>query len=286
MHLGSSIRQLPLRALLTSSVLLSTALFCTASSHSAQGESGYLRGRGGLVVALSHSSSTFEEEITTGNFSDVDRATMGLYVNYGLRDDLDVIVQPLFSSADSKDGALGDGEEALTDISLAFKWRAMKREIGPGELHLLLAPGMQTPLSNYANEGTFSLGSGHTDYNARGIAHFQSRLGNWWTSVEGGYDFRTGPTRDVLVIRAQIGLNFGFFVLQPFYDDFDARGGSDDPSAGGNLQSAGIDYSQYGLKAYVPINPHLGLSLSSYWMDDGRSTGTTSGLSFGVVYIH
>ncbi|MFT5289877.1 MAG: hypothetical protein ACI8QS_001221 [Planctomycetota bacterium] len=106
MHLGFSIRQLPLRALLSSSVLFFTALLFTASSHSAQGENGYLRGRGGLVVALSYSSSTFEEEITTGNFSDVDRATMGLYMNYGLCDDLDIVVQPLFSSAHALESAL------------------------------------------------------------------------------------------------------------------------------------------------------------------------------------
>ena len=283
MRSGSTVRRRPLRLHLLFVTLLSSVSTALATPATAQGENGYLRGKGGLVVAIDRSTATFEEEVTTGNFLDVDRTTHSVYVDYGLRDDLDLIVQPLIKRARPEDLTQGLGEEELTDLNLGLKWRAWKRDVGRGELHFLLAPGIQTPLRNYETEGTFALGSGHTDYKARGIAHYHLRTGEFWASVEAGYDFRSSEPPDVLVIRAQLGFNLGLAVLQPYYDLFDARGGEDDPTAGA-VEASGVDYDQYGLKLFVPLERRLGLTLSSYRLDDGRATGSIEGFSIGLVY--
>ena len=135
----------------------------------AQGENGYLRGKSNWLVGYTFQEAEFEETIGMGAGSvlRVDRRTVGLYVNVGLRDDLDLVVQPLYQRAAFRDFMIVPPEENLTDLQVYAKWRLWKRELGPGELHVLAAPGFQTDLQNYETEGFLSLGAGQTDWRLR-----------------------------------------------------------------------------------------------------------------------
>ncbi|MFT5289263.1 MAG: hypothetical protein ACI8QS_000694 [Planctomycetota bacterium] len=253
---------------------------------SAQGENGYLRGSGGWLVGFSYQEAEFKETIGQGQGSvlDVDRKSMSLYLNFGLRDDLDVIIQPLYQKAEFSQFPIVPAEENLTDIQVYAKWRLWKREIGPGELHFLAAPGLQTDLKNYETDGFLSLGAGQTDWRARGIAHYQARTGSWFAAVETGYDFRTGAPPDNLVIRSQLGINLGPVLLQPYYDIFDARGGGDEGGVvSGSPQAGGLDYDVWGIKAFVPIGSHAGIYGGYFELDDDRPSGVIPGFGFGLV---
>lgn len=265
--------------------LAAVALLSAGGPLDAQGENGFLRGEGHWLVGFNYQEAEFEETIGQGAGSvlDVDRQTMSLYVNVGLAEGLDLVIQPLYQSAGFADFPLVPPEENLTDVELYAKWRLWKGEVGPGELHVLAEPGMQTSLTNYETEGFLSLGAGQTDWRARSIVHYQARSGGWFAALEGGYDFRTGAPPDNLVLRSQVGLNLGLAWLQPFWDVFDARGGEDGDVAPGNPAAAGLDYDVWGLKLYLPLDASVGLVGSYFELDDDRPSGVIPGFSFGLV---
>ena len=268
-------------------VLVASALLPVGAA--AQGESGFLRGKGRWLVGYTYQEATFEERLAIGGGSTlpIDRRLMSLYVNVGLTDDLDVVVQPLYQRADFPTRPNVEDEEGLTDVELYLKWRVWEREVGPGRLSMLLEPGMLTDLQSYTETGFLGLGAGQTDWRARGILHYVPRAGGWWGSVESGYDFRSGAPRDYLVIRAHVGVQLGPVTLQPFYDVLDARGGQEPLGTVtiGSPAASGRDYDVWGMKAYLGLNEHVGLFGSVFNFDDDREKGVVSGTSFGLVVI-
>ncbi len=263
-------------------------LALVGGSLAAQGENGYLRGKGNLDIALESHGDTFEEIISAGPgfrfIVDVERTTTSLYTGYGLTDDLDLVVQPLYSKARFVGlPGINTEESDLQDLLVYAKWRFGQWDLSSGAFSLLFEPGIKVPLTDYENRGLLALGGGQVDLLGRFIAHYQAHSGGYYVALEAGYDRRNGSPPDQLPFRVSAGVALagGKVWVTPFYDLFESRGGSG--VSEGNLSASGADFDRIGVKAYAALGEKIGLTATYRVTDDGRATGPAPGFSFGLV---
>lgn len=257
---------------------------------SAQGDTGFLRGKGRADVALSYSVDRYDEfwvgsdRVEDPGVGEIERATTSLYAAYGLCEDLDLILNAAYVST-SSDGAAGfPDEDDLQDLVLGAKWRAHEMGAGPGRLALFLAPAIKLPMSDYEDNAVTAIGDGQVDLRLRGIAHYQ--IGTFWASLETGFDKRNGAPDDEIPLNLTLGGNAGPVTIMPFYSQISSQGGIDisDIPAEGGFPSVEEEYTRYGVRAYARINERFGLTAGWLTTSDGRNTGDVDAYSFGLVF--
>lgn len=254
-----------------------------AGTLTAQGETGFLRGEGRLDVSPSYSVDRFDEVRLvnpTEDFDDGRRALVNLYAAYGLRDDLDLVLNASYTSAEA-DGEPAFGDESdLQDASLQAKWRVHERPLGTGRLRWLLAPGVRLPMGDYADYSSNplnGLGEGDTVLLGRTILHYDWR--SCYAALETGYDRRNGPLDDEIPLHLSLGATAGRVTYQAFLTSLYALG---DEVSSPRLSDERDGYLRVGLGAYVRLSERFGLSLSVRHSDDG--TNESEGASVGVVF--
>lgn len=261
----------------------SLLLVLLAGSSAAQGETGFLRGRGRLDVSPSYSLDRFDEvrlENPTEEFDDGERALLNLYAACGLRDDLDLVLNVAYTSA-AADGEPAFADESdLQDASLQAKWRVYERGLGAGSFRWLLAPGVRLPLGDYADFSSNplnGLGEGDTVLLGRTILHYDWR--SCYAALETGYDRRNGPLDDEIPLHLSLGATAGRVTYQAFVTSLYALG---DAVSNPRLSDERDGYLRVGLGAYVRVSERFGLSLSVRHSDDG--TNESDGASLGLVF--
>ncbi len=104
------------------------------------------------------------ENLNIGSVSSRQYHFMG---TYGLSNKVNLLFNVPYITTKSSAGTLS-GLKGFQDISLAVKWDAYNKKIGPGNFNALLGAGFSTPLSNYvADFQPLSIGMGSTNYNGR-----------------------------------------------------------------------------------------------------------------------
>lgn len=261
-----------------------------ATVASAQGDTGFLRGEGHADVALSYGVDTYDHfwvggtKVSDPGVGEIERQTTNLYAAYGLREDLDLVLNASYVSTMS-DGAGGfPDEDDLQDLVLGAKWRAYETGAGPGRLGLFLAPAIKLPMTDYEDNNVTAIGDGQVDLRFRGIAHYQ--VGTFWASLETGFDKRNGAPDDEIPVNLTLGGNAGPVTIMPFYSKVSSQGGidiSDVPALGG-FPAVEEEYTRYGLRAYAPIGESFGLTAGYFSTSDGRNTGDVDAWSLGLVF--
>lgn len=259
------------------------AFLVLAAVASAQGETGFLRGRGHLDVATSYSVETFDDvrlENPVERFQDGRVEVLGLYAAYGLRDDLDLVVRGA-RVAVSADGEPAFADESdLQDLSVQAKWRFDERPLGSGRISFLVMPGVRLPLTDYPDLGDNPLngiGSGDTVLLGRVITHYSQ--GSSYVAFETGYDRHNGPLDDEVPLFLSGGITAGRVTYQAFLSSVYALG---DTISHPRLSDERDGYVRAGLGAYVRVTDAFGLSVSVFGSDDGQNSG--QGGSVGLVF--
>jgi hypothetical protein len=231
----------------TMALWIVSAIAASAAPALAQGETGFLRGRGNLDLAVSYSLDSYDEfwvderRVSAESLGRLDRHKISLYAAYGLTDDLDLISSASYVRATST-GVYDDNQD-FQDMKLALKWRVGEWELGPGRFSILAAPGGQFPLS---------------DYNSDGL-----------------------PANEVPVnLTAGFSL-FDRLTLSGFYSHVESLGGFnvDQGPFPGNQE----EYDRIGGGIYFRINDRFGVSASAWTTLDGKNTGDVDGFSIGTV---
>ncbi len=252
----------------------------------AQGETGFLRGAGGLDVVLSWHTDEFPERIDLGLGAtadgEVDRTSVSLYGAYGLTDSIDLTANATYASADGSGGVTAPDEDDLQNLVLGAKIRLREWDVGQSVFSLLVAPGVKLPMTDYEEDGYNSLGSGQIDLRARLIGHVQGARGGWFASVESGYDRRNGTPTDEIPLNLMVGANpLRLFWITPFYSRSFRRSGGE---AGTGVFAGDEDFSRWGVSLYAPLHENLGLTAGWRRSSDGRERGDIDGYSIGVVF--
>jgi hypothetical protein len=260
------------------------AILALATVPMAQGETGFLRGKGKLDLALSYSLDLYDEyalENPTQDVDDLERQLYGLYAAYGLSDRADLVVSGAYVQSEADAAAGFDDESDLQDGALQLKWRAYQRELGPGSFSFLLAPGVRAPLSDYesyADNPVNGVGDGSTVLLGRVIAHYAWR--GAYAALETGYDRRNGRLDDEIPLHLTLGTALGRNVnVQAFVTNLYALG---DEVSDPRLSDERDGYTRVGVSSYLRVTERFGVSLSLRSSDDGSSEST--GFSLGTVF--
>jgi hypothetical protein len=259
-------------------------LACTLAY--SQGDSGFLRGKGALDLALSYSEDTYDsfwvgsDRVTDAPFGEVTRTTINLYAAYGLSQQTDLVVG--LSHVGSETDAVFDSESELQDFTMHLKWRAFGEELGQGRLNLLLSPGIKVPVSDYENDAVPAIGDGQTDLRLRGIAQYVWNSGAY-IALETGYDIRFEDTPNEIPIHLTAGATFFDHVtVSAFISNISSQGGYD--IGEGPFYGVEEEYTRYGSSVYLRVQPRFGISLSGWATSAGKNTGDVTGFSFGLVW--
>lgn len=251
----------------------------------AQGDSGFLRGKGNLDVALSYSLDTYDEfwvgrtKVSMPMVGRVKRHTGSVYGAYGLTDDIDLTATLSFVSAESSGGA--PTEDSFQDLTAALRWRALRHEVDGGAFSLVLSPGLKTPLTSYEDDAITAIGDGQTDIRLRVTGQYLWSNG-LFVALETGYDIRTDDPKDEIPLHLTVGGTIGEdLTLTAFYSKIISTGGYD--IGAGPFPGVKEEYDRVGAGAYYRFTRNFGISASGWTTLRGRNTGKATGFSIGGV---
>ena len=225
-----------------------------------------------------------------------------VYGKYGLTDNLNLIVNAPFISAEGEGpGDPINGEQkvsGLQDVTIMAHYRPFSATFGGGQFDGLASAGVSLP-GGYEPNGILSIGSGAFAADLKIGGHLQLTSGVFATAV-GGYSFRgsaddtfgviEGESFDVpnaINLMAKLGYAGGFFYIDGWIDYQSSSDGVDimGPGFTGNFPETKVDYTRLGLTGYMPINHYSGISVSYGSVVGGRNLGKTSYLSASLTVV-
>jgi len=133
-------------------LLAGLLLFLLPIRAAAQGETGFLRGRGKLDLVLGVTRDEYDhfwlgdQKVSDPGVGDVTRTGYGIYAAYGATDALDLILAASYVSAEA-DGSGGfPDQDDPQDLLLAAKWRVFEHRAENGaSFNAALLPGIKVP---------------------------------------------------------------------------------------------------------------------------------------------
>ncbi|MBL8862168.1 MAG: hypothetical protein JNK02_09160 [Planctomycetes bacterium] len=266
---------------------LVTISLLLASPALAQGDTGFLRGAGKTDYVLSWTQDSYdrfwvgEDKVSDPGVGEITREATALYVAYGLRDDMDLVLSGSYVSAES-DGSGGiPSVNDFQDAIVGIKWRAWAARAGKSEFSALLAPALKMLITDYENNQPTAIGDGQGDLRARGILHWQHDSG-FFASLESGYDMRDGLPHDEVPLNFTIGATFfNRLTVTPFYSQVFSQGGYD--IGQGDFPGVKEEFERWGVGAYFRITDRFGVTALYRDTLDGRNTGDADSYGAGLV---
>jgi hypothetical protein len=275
-----------MKTLLNPSVALASMLF--AASTAAQGDTGFLRGKGRFTAAYSYTNDYYDKFWMGNDLASppqvgrVEREAASLYLAYGLNDAIDLVANANYVEAETDGTDPIEDQEDLQDLYLGAKWRVWSHGDLDSAFLLLVAPSVKVPMSDYEDNDVTAIGDGQVDLCMRLIAHY--RFQGYFGSLESGYDHRNGPPHDEVPVNLTLGGTFGPVTVSPFYSTYESLGGVD--IGEGTFPSTEEESNRVGLAAYYRIAAGFGVTGMYRTTLDGMNTGDADSFSFGVVYSH
>ncbi|MFC4095168.1 transporter family protein [Euzebyella saccharophila] len=286
------------------------AMALLAPSLNAQGLiDGFYSPKGDMSITASYTGTSYDEfyvgEEKTGPVPAHEKITqniLGLYAKYGLSDSFTLIVNALYISAKGEgapDPISGNTEESgFQDFSIAAKYRPFSTSFAGGRLDGITALGFDIPIG-YKSNSILAIGNGAFKTNLHLGGHLFLNQG-FFTTVVLGYslrgktndDFNVNNGEDYDVPNAFLGsLKLGYASAK-FYGEawLDHQSTSSDgvdimgPGFAGNFPETKVDYTRFGVSAYVPVVSGLGLSAGYGTVVNGRNIGDTNFFNVGVTY--
>ncbi|MGB7395647.1 MAG: transporter [Pricia sp.] len=290
--------------------LIVLASLITASATHAQGIiDGFYNPKGKISLTASYTRTAYDEfyvaEEKVGPVPAHNKVTqdiLGIYAKYGVSDNLTLLLNAPYISAQGEgdpDPVNGETEQSgFQDLAIAAKYRPLSLALPGGKIDGITSLGIGIP-AGYEPNGILSIGTGAftTDLHVGG--HLQLEAGFFGTLAI-GYSFRgkaddtfnPSDGEDFDVPNAFLAMGKVGFTSSKFYAEawVDYQGTSSDgvdimgPGFAGNFPETRVDYTRFGVSAYVPIISGLGVSAGFGTVLDGRNVGDTTYFNTGVTY--
>ena len=273
------------------SIALRVAALLAAGSATAaaQGDTGFLRGRGKTDLSISYAAERFDEvyvgtdKASSSALGDVTHESFNLHVAHGLTSELDLFAAASWVDAENDGTIKAHDESQLQDAIGGVKWRVHGPDrFGPGNFSLLLAPSIKVPISHYEAKRVTAIGDGQIDYRARAIAHYRFDIG-CWASVESGFDYRSEGPDNELPLNVTVGFPVTRWVtVMPFWSTVWSGGTSDIGQT--DLPNVEEEYQRAGVTIYAHLDKSFGLTAGWKTTLDGKNTGDLDGYWVGLVF--
>jgi len=237
-------------------------------------------------IALSYTFESYDEfwfgemKVPVPNGGEVETTSFTLWGQYGLTDDLALVVNLPYVDADSDNG-FGLSESDLQDLSALLRYRFVDVRGGTTRHSLVAAAGGRVPATSYVDNSPVDVGDGSSDVLFRLVYQFEN--GPFYFSQQVGYDVRGGDSPDGYPLYTEIGYTVGRVTATGYYLDYIADGGSDIGDPGFTFTGNKDETTRVGGKLYGRVNDRFGVSALFFTTLDGRNSGDASGWSVGGV---
>ncbi|MFD3002483.1 hypothetical protein ACFS7Z_19075 [Pontibacter toksunensis] len=238
------------------------------------------------------------------NMGRVSTKAAALMLNYGLRENLNIMATlPYIRTASSK-GTLS-GLKGFQDLSLAVKWRALQWQANRQKVSVFAVGGFSTPTNQYNVEFLpMSVGLGSQVLSGRLISDLQ--VNKFSLTLSGAYLHRgnvkidrSAYYTDRLInsnevdmpdagnFQLRTGYRSSRVIAEVFIDNMTTFGGFDIRRNDMPFVSNRMNSTKIGLegKYYLANMPALGFHAAGWHTLKGRNVGQVTGLLAGVDYI-
>ncbi len=263
---------------------------------------GFMQGKGKGNVVVSYFTESYDEVFLVPQkiqnvpvFGEVTLNSLSLFGTYGLSDQLDVIVNLPYITAQGSasqellDDLGFDGKRSgLQDLSVYLKYNPLTYKVGNGTLRFVGALGLATPLSNYpVNEGLQSIlaiGNRATSLNTTLLAHYQTNMG-LFAAAQASYSLRNNDVPNAILSEIKVGYGCKFLYADAWIGSQRSTSGVDILGLGfeGFFPATKVNYTRTGINLFVPVVKGLGISAGANTYLNGRNVGDATGFYGGIV---
>lgn len=260
---------------------------------------GYMRGKGNVTAALSYSYESYDhyyvgsKATQNPNLGTISTQSGSLFVAGGITDYLDVIATVPYIRA-SPSAGYWSTQRDIQDLSMFFRWLMLKKEIGNiGELSLMSAAGISTPLTEYIPDAPVAIGHQSTNTELRILA--QQRLPSGMfvmaqagyirrsnVSIDRGYEVSVPDAWDYIL---RTGGTIGNVYTDAWLQLQQARSGTD-LGPGVPFPSNAVSFTRVGFNLFynLPWVKNMGVGTGMGFTLSGKNIGRATRISGALVY--
>ena len=268
-----------------------------------------------ICVLFSYDMGTFDRYWegsylrTNETIATVDRNTIMPMAAIGILDDLNFYVSLPYVKTESSEpnGGKFAGVNGFQDIGFALKYRALRREVGPGKLTALATAGFSTPFTNYLSDyRPYSIGAGAPEFSLRAIGqyelnsqfYFRASVAHLWrgfTEAERDYYYNNGSyytawmdVPNAWTYEAILGkwLFNTSLKLELSYIGLNSTSGDDIRAYNAAQPTNKVEFDRIGFAAQYFLKSVKGLGFLVYHnrVVNGRNVPKFSNTGFGLTY--
>lgn len=260
----------------------------------------------GLIFSYSSWEEYWEGTLkrSNENLGKVSTRSLMYGANYGITDDLNVMISASYVKTKASAGTLS-GLDGIQDATLSVKWRAINKKIGDkSRVKAFVVGSLSTPLTDYvADFLPLSIGLGSTNLSGRVMLDYQYKklsVTAWATYVlrsnikidrTAYYDTELRLTNEVKMPNAanyqlRAGYRGKYLLAEGTLTNWTTIGGFDItrnnmpfPSNRMNATSAGVS-----IKYTIPSFVNLSVLASANYTLAGRNMGQATSFGGGIFY--
>lgn len=266
--------------------------------------SGFMKAKGEGSITVTQSREDYSDVFLVPNkvnsvpvFNEVTTKSVSLYAEYGFSDRLNFVVSLPYiqttgeaTPATLANNGFENERSGFQDVSIYGKYKIKSYEVMSGNLDIIGALGVETPLGDYnVDEGLQSIiaiGNRSTDITGLAIANYKHNSGVFAIG-QVGYSVRSNDVPNAVISELKLG-----YAASVIYGDIfiaNQLSGSDGVDILGEgftgfFPATRVNYTRIGANMFVPIVKGFGLTAGVNTYIAGRnlgdSTGAYSGLSF------
>ncbi|WP_405329876.1 hypothetical protein [Leeuwenhoekiella sp. LLG6367-2.1] len=266
--------------------------------------SGFMKAKGEGSFTLSFSSEEYDEVFLVPQkvngvpvFNEVQTTSYSLYGEYGITDDLDIVVNLPYIKAEGEATAETLANNGLTnevkgfqDLSVYGKYRITNVKTPKGSIDLIAAAGVELPVGDYSEDPGFqsiiAIGNRSTDITGLAIASYKNDSG-FFATGQIGYSLRSNDVPNSLLSEFKLGYAADMFYLDAYVaNQLSDKDGVDIFGEGftGFFPATRVNYTRLGFTAYVPLYRGIGVSGGYSTYVNGRNLGDSDGYNWGLTY--
>ncbi len=259
----------------------------------------------GLMYGYSSWDNYWEGTLKRNNLNlgTVSSQSLMYMANYGIKDNLNVMVMAPYVWTKATAGTLG-GAKGVQDISLFVKWRPVLKKFGDHKISLFVLGGVGTPLTDYVVDyQPLSIGLGSTNATGRVMVDYQWK--KWTATASAAYIRRSNVTLDrpsyydtelrltdevKMPDAAQYQLRMGYrgryLYAEALLTQWNTLGGFDITRNNMPFPSNKMNATMIGASFKYTLPAHVNLSFlaGTNYTIAGRNMGQSLGFNGGVFY--
>lgn len=264
---------------------------------------GFMQGKGKGNIVVSYTTETYDKVFLVPQkvegvpvFNKVNIQSVSLYGTVGLSSKVDLVANlPYISTKGNASEQVltnygyTNEKKGIQDLALYIKYNPFNFKAGTGNIALIGALGIQTPLGNYQVEenlqSIIAIGNKSTQVNSYVLAMYKLKCG-LFVNGQLGYSLRSTPVPDAFLSEIKAGYAAKQFYVDVFSATQISTSGVDILKEGftGSFPATKVNSTRIGVNVYVPIVKGFGISGGASSYVAGRNLGQSTGYYGALIY--